>query len=78
MIFKASSLLKIIKLITFTTSGGAYLNFMGNEFAHPKRVEFPMSSNEYSFHLACRQWELLDKGVHKHIFNFDKGYNELG
>ena len=27
---------QIIKLITFTTSGGAYLNFMGNEFAHPK------------------------------------------
>ncbi|VAI89236.1 unnamed protein product [Triticum turgidum subsp. durum] len=77
LIFKASSLLKIIKLITFTTSGGAYLNFMGNEFAHPKRVEFPMSSNEYSFHLACRQWELLDKGVHKHIFNFDKDIMSL-
>lgn len=27
---------QIIKLITFTTSGGAYLNFIGNEFAHPK------------------------------------------
>jgi hypothetical protein len=27
---------QIIKLITFTMSGGAYLNFMGNEFAHPK------------------------------------------
>ncbi|XP_048545342.1 1,4-alpha-glucan-branching enzyme 3, chloroplastic/amyloplastic [Triticum urartu] len=77
LIFKASSLLKIIKLITFTTSGGAYLNFMGNEFAHPKRVEFPMSSNDYSFHLACRQWELLDKGVHKHIFNFDKDIMSL-
>lgn len=72
LIFRASSLLKIIKLITFTTSGGAYLNFMGNEFAHPKRVEFPMSSNDYSFHLAYRQWELLDKGVHKNVFNFDK------
>ncbi|KAF7096503.1 hypothetical protein CFC21_098435 [Triticum aestivum] len=77
LIFKASSLLKIIKLITFTTSGGAYLNFMGNEFAHPKRIEFPMSSNGYSFHLACRQWELLDKGVHKHIFNFDKDIMSL-
>jgi hypothetical protein len=30
------NLFQIIKLITFTTSGGAYLNFMGNEFAHPK------------------------------------------
>jgi len=27
---------QIIKLVTFTTSGGAYLNFTGNEFAHPK------------------------------------------
>nr|CAB3470324.1 unnamed protein product [Digitaria exilis] len=70
-----ASLLKIIKLITFTTSGGAYLNFMGNEFAHPKRVEFPMSSNDYSFLLANRQWDLLDKGLHKHLFDFDKVYN---
>lgn len=30
------NMFQIIKLITFTTSGGAYLNFMGNEFAHPK------------------------------------------
>lgn len=28
-------LLQMIKLITFTTSGHAYLNFMGNEFGHP-------------------------------------------
>ncbi|RLM54623.1 1,4-alpha-glucan-branching enzyme 3, chloroplastic/amyloplastic [Panicum miliaceum] len=70
-----ASLLKIIKLITFTTSGAAYLNFMGNEFAHPKRVEFPMSSNDYSFWLANRQWELLDKGFHKHLFDFDKVCN---
>ncbi|CAM0149915.1 unnamed protein product [Urochloa decumbens] len=75
--FIRASLLKIIKLITFTTSGGAYLNFMGNEFAHPKRVEFPMSSNDYSFRLANRQWELLDKGFHKHLFDFDKDVMSL-
>jgi 1,4-alpha-glucan branching enzyme len=68
---------QIIKLITFTMSGGAYLNFMGNEFAHPKRVEFPMSSNDYSFWLANRQWELLDKGFHKHLFDFDKDVMSL-
>ncbi|KAF0895029.1 hypothetical protein E2562_005015 [Oryza meyeriana var. granulata] len=77
VIFRAASLLNLIKLITFTTSGGAYLNFIGNEFAHPKRIEFPMSSNDYSFRLANRQWELLDKGVHKHIFNFDKDIMSL-
>ncbi|KAJ3672242.1 hypothetical protein LUZ60_006963 [Juncus effusus] len=69
---RAISLLKIIKLITFTTSGRAYLNFMGNEFAHPNRVEFPMQSNNYSFALACRKWELLNEGMHKSMFNFDK------
>ncbi|XP_020081144.1 1,4-alpha-glucan-branching enzyme 3, chloroplastic/amyloplastic-like isoform X1 [Ananas comosus] len=62
----------MIKLITFTTSGHAYLNFMGNEFGHPNRVEFPMSSNNYSFMFANRQWELLmDKGIHSNLFNFD-------
>ncbi|TVU10654.1 hypothetical protein EJB05_44198, partial [Eragrostis curvula] len=76
-LIRTSSLLKIIKLITFTTSGGAYLNFMGNEFAHPKRVEFPMSSNDYSFRLANRQWELLNKGLHKHQFIFDKDVMSL-
>ncbi|XP_040380868.1 1,4-alpha-glucan-branching enzyme 3, chloroplastic/amyloplastic isoform X2 [Oryza brachyantha] len=77
LVFRTSSLLNLIKLITFTTSGGAYLNFIGNEFAHPKRIEFPMSSNDYSFRLANRQWELLDKGIHKHIFNFDKDIMSL-
>lgn len=26
----------MIRLITFTIGGHAYLNFMGNEFGHPK------------------------------------------
>jgi hypothetical protein len=34
-----------------------------------------MSSNDYSFQFACRKWELLDKGVHKHVFSFDKVCN---
>ncbi|KAJ3686088.1 hypothetical protein LUZ61_015252 [Rhynchospora tenuis] len=70
--FRATSLLKIIKLITFTTSGCGYLNFMGNEFAHPKRIEFPMPSNNHSLGLACRHWDLLNEEFHKCIFNFDK------
>uniref|UniRef100_A0A0D9WR34 1,4-alpha-glucan branching enzyme n=1 Tax=Leersia perrieri TaxID=77586 RepID=A0A0D9WR34_9ORYZ len=41
------------------------------------RIEFPMSSNDYSFRLANRQWELLDKDVHKHIFYFDKDLMSL-
>ncbi|XP_068665109.1 1,4-alpha-glucan-branching enzyme 3, chloroplastic/amyloplastic [Aristolochia californica] len=67
------SLYKMIKLITFTISGRAYLNFMGNEFGHPNRVEFPTSSNDFSFSLANRQWDLLmDGGLHSNLFSFDK------
>lgn len=31
-----SSILQMIRLLTFTIGGPAYLNFMGNEFGHPK------------------------------------------
>ncbi|PRQ29303.1 putative 1,4-alpha-glucan branching enzyme [Rosa chinensis] len=42
-----------------TIGGRAYLNFMGNEFGHPERVEFPMPSNNFSFSLANRRWIFL-------------------
>ncbi|XP_010926176.1 1,4-alpha-glucan-branching enzyme 3, chloroplastic/amyloplastic isoform X2 [Elaeis guineensis] len=72
IVFRGSSLHKMIKLITFTISGCAYLNFMGNEFGHPYKVEFPMASNNYSFNFANRRWDLLtEKGVHSDLFNFD-------
>ncbi|XP_072984294.1 1,4-alpha-glucan-branching enzyme 3, chloroplastic/amyloplastic isoform X2 [Typha latifolia] len=78
ILFRGSSLLKMIKLITFTTCGRAYLNFMGNEFAHPNRVEFPMASNNFSFAFANRRWDLLmDKGVHNNLFNFHKDMMSL-
>ncbi|KAI8557559.1 hypothetical protein RHMOL_Rhmol04G0020000 [Rhododendron molle] len=35
-ILRGSSLHKMIRLISFTIGGHAYLNFMGNEFGHPK------------------------------------------
>ncbi|CAI9088371.1 OLC1v1022679C1 [Oldenlandia corymbosa var. corymbosa] len=75
---KGCSLHKMIRLITFSIGGQAYLNFMGNEFGHPKRIEFPMSSNNFSFALANRQWDLLSKeGVHKQLFTFDKDMMNL-
>ncbi|XP_010252481.1 PREDICTED: 1,4-alpha-glucan-branching enzyme 3, chloroplastic/amyloplastic [Nelumbo nucifera] len=77
-LLRGSSLYKMIKLITFTIGGRAYLNFMGNEFGHPKRVEFPMPSNNFSFSLANRQWGLLmDKGLHDSLFQFDKDMMKL-
>ncbi|XP_027340733.1 1,4-alpha-glucan-branching enzyme 3, chloroplastic/amyloplastic isoform X3 [Abrus precatorius] len=72
-LLRGSSLHKMIRLITLTIGGRAYLNFMGNEFGHPKRVEFPTSSNNNSYSLANRQWDLLAKdGVHRDLFSFDK------
>ncbi|KAE8646063.1 1,4-alpha-glucan-branching enzyme 3, chloroplastic/amyloplastic [Cucumis sativus] len=71
-LLRGCSLHKMIRLITFTIGGRAYLNFMGNEFGHPKRVEFPMPSNNFSFSLANRQWDLLEKEMHHDLFLFDK------
>ncbi|GMP52386.1 hypothetical protein CsSME_00018220 [Camellia sinensis var. sinensis] len=72
LLFRGCSLHKMIRLITFTIGGHAYLNFMGNEFGHPKRVEFPMESNNFSFSLANRRWDLLENGVHSELLYFDK------
>ncbi|KAL0000770.1 hypothetical protein SO802_014551 [Lithocarpus litseifolius] len=76
-LLRGCSLHKMIKLITFTIGGRAYMNFMGNEFAHPERVEFPMASNKFSFQLAKRRWDLLEKGVHRDLFSFDKDLMKL-
>ncbi|KAH7843944.1 hypothetical protein Vadar_022665 [Vaccinium darrowii] len=69
---RGCSLHKMIRLISFTIGGHAYLNFMGNEFGHPKRVEFPMPSNNFSLSLANRRWDLLETRVHQELYSFDK------
>ncbi len=51
---------KMIRLITFSTSGGGYLNFMGNEFGHPEWIDFPREGNSWSFKYARRQWQLAE------------------
>jgi 1,4-alpha-glucan branching enzyme len=51
---------KMIRLITFSTSGGGYLNFMGNEFGHPEWIDFPREGNNWSYKYARRQWSLVD------------------
>ncbi|KAG8365096.1 hypothetical protein BUALT_Bualt18G0068700 [Buddleja alternifolia] len=76
-LLRGCSLHKMIRLITFTIGGPAYLNFMGNEFGHPKKVEFPMSSNKFSYSLANRRWELLKDGVHSTLFAFEKDMMKL-
>jgi 1,4-alpha-glucan branching enzyme len=65
---------KMIRLITFSTSGGGYLNFMGNEFGHPEWIDFPREGNNWSFKYARRQWQLADNKDLKYfdLANFDR------
>ena len=51
---------KMIRLLTFSLAGEAYLNFIGNEFGHPEWVDFPRAGNDFSYHHARRQWSLAD------------------
>jgi 1,4-alpha-glucan branching enzyme len=57
---RATALHKLIRLITMSAGGEAYLNFMGNEFGHPEWVDFPRAGNDWSYHFARRQWSLAD------------------
>src|SRR5664279_338395 len=65
---------KMIRLITFSTSGGGYLNFMGNEFGHPEWIEFPREGNNWSYKYARRQWQLaLNKELkYSDLLEFDR------
>ena len=40
---------KMIRLLTQSLGGEAYLNFMGNEFGHPEWIDFPREGNGYSY-----------------------------
>jgi 1,4-alpha-glucan branching enzyme len=65
---------KLIRLITIATAGGAYLNFMGNEFGHPEWIDFPRDGNNWSYKYARRQWHLVDDANLKYHFlgDFDR------
>ncbi len=79
IIDRGIALHKMIRLITFSTSGGGYLNFMGNEFGHPEWIDFPREGNNWSYKYARRQWNLVDDHNLKYhwLFNFDKAMLEL-
>lgn len=65
---------KMIRLLTISLGGQAYLNFMGNEFGHPEWIDFPREGNNWSYHYARRQWSLLDdKNLKYHyLADFDR------
>ncbi len=59
---------KMIRLITFSTCGGGYLNFMGNEFGHPEWIDFPREGNNWSYKYARSQWQLADNKDLKYYY----------
>jgi 1,4-alpha-glucan branching enzyme len=65
---------KMIRLLTFSTAGGGYLNFMGNEFGHPEWIDFPREGNNWSYKYARRQWQLVENNDLKYQFlsRFDR------
>ena len=57
---RGMALHKMIRLVTISLGGQAYLNFMGNEFGHPEWIDFPREGNGWSYRYAQRQWSLAD------------------
>jgi 1,4-alpha-glucan branching enzyme len=76
---RAIALHKLIRLITISTAGNGYLNFMGNEFGHPEWIDFPRAGNNWSYHYCRRQWSLADSSNLKYHYlgGFDKVMLEL-
>ena len=70
---------KMIRLLTFSLAGEGYLNFMGNEFGHPEWVDFPREGNNFSYHYARRQWNLVDNAFlrYKGLNLFDAAMTQL-
>lgn len=64
----------VIRMLTISVGGEAYLNFMGNEFGHPEWIDFPREGNEWSYHYARRQWSLSknDGLKYQYLASFDK------
>jgi len=65
---------KMIRLATLSCAGGAYLNFMGNEFGHPEWIDFPREGNNWSYAHARRMWSLADNQDLKYgwLSDFDR------
>ncbi len=70
---------KLIRLLTFSLAGEAWLNFIGNEFGHPEWVDFPREGNGFSYHYARRQWSLVDNPHlrYRDLNEFDRAMQAL-
>ena len=79
LIDRGIALHKMIRLLTIATSGGGYLNFMGNEFGHPEWIDFPREGNNWSYKYAKRQWNLLENPSlrYHYLADFDRDMIQL-
>jgi 1,4-alpha-glucan branching enzyme len=71
---RGMALHKMIRLMTLSLGGQAYLNFMGNEFGHPEWIDFPREGNGWSYQFARRQWSLPDNPLlrYHYLADFDR------
>ncbi|MBQ2993746.1 MAG: alpha amylase C-terminal domain-containing protein [Alistipes sp.] len=76
---RGMALHKMIRLMTISTGGDAYLNFMGNEFGHPEWIDFPREGNDWSYAHARRQWSLARNGFlrYSQLGEFDRAMLRL-
>jgi 1,4-alpha-glucan branching enzyme len=74
IIDRGIALHKLLRALTISLGGDAYLNFIGNEFGHPEWVDFPREGNNWSNKYARRQWSLADNKnlKYQYLENFDK------
>jgi len=79
VIDRGIALHKMIRLITCSLGGEAYLNFIGNEFGHPEWLDFPREGNNYSYLHARRQFNLAYDQLlrYKFLCYFDESMNKL-
>src|SRR5437879_13189983 len=79
VIERGIALHKMIRLLTFSLGGEAYLNFMGNEFGHPEWIDFPRADNGFSYHYARRQRSLADDPElrYSQLLAFDRAMLDL-
>ncbi|GAV54419.1 hypothetical protein ZYGR_0AL01510 [Zygosaccharomyces rouxii] len=73
VIDRGMSLHKMIRLLTHSLGGEAFLAFEGNEFGHPEWLDFPNVNNGDSFHYARRQFNLVDDHLlrYRMLYEFD-------
>jgi 1,4-alpha-glucan branching enzyme len=71
IIDRGIALHKMIRLVTASAGGEAYLNIIGNEFGHPEWMDFPREGNNWSYKYARRQWSLADNKELKYHYLHD-------